>query len=165
MIISIKELKKFTFCVLIPLLLGYLSYLLSRLLSGVDMNTYYYELIKPVFAPPAIIFPIVWNILYVLMGISCYLILSHKRDEMKIRDSMFYYWLQLGLNFLWSILFFGFQLRLTALIDLIILIVIVVIMIKKFKKIKPVATYINIPYLLWLLYAFILNYFIWFINK
>ena len=78
---------------------------------------------------------------------------------------MFYYKLQLVLVFLWSILFFGFNLRLTALIDLIILLIIVIVMILKFYKINKTAAYLNIPYLAWLIYAFFLNYFIWMINK
>lgn len=165
MIISIKELKKFACCVLIPLLVGYLSTLLSKFISGTDVSTYYHELIKPGFAPPSEVFPIVWTVLYILMGISCYLILSHKKDELKVKDAMFYYWLQLGLNFIWSILFFGFQLELTALINLLLLIVVVAIMIYKFYKIRPIAAYLNTPYLIWLVYAFILNYFVWFMNK
>lgn len=165
LIISVKEVKKFIYCVLIPLLVGYLSSLISKFISGVDIITYYHELIKPGFAPPGIIFPIVWTILYILMGTSSYIIISHKKNEMKVKDAMFYYWLQLALNFIWSILFFGFQLRLTALVDLALLIVFVVVMIYKFYKIRPLAAYINIPYIIWLIYAFILNYFIWFINK
>ena len=140
MIISVKEVKKYIYCVLIPLLVGFLSSILSKTICGIDMSTYYHELIKPGFAPPGIIFPIVWTILYI-------------------------YWLQLGLNFLWSILFFGFQLRLTALIDLVLLFVFLVIMVYKFYKVKPIAAYLNIAYILWTIYAFILNYFIWLINK
>ena len=113
--------KKYIYCVLIPLLVGVLSTILSKAISGMDMSTYFNELIKPDFAPPAMVFPIVWTILYILMGTSSYIILSQKKNEYKINDAMFYYWLQLGLNFLWSILFFGLQLRLTALIDLLLL--------------------------------------------
>lgn len=165
MIISVKEVKKFIYCVLIPLLIGYLSSLISEVISGVDVITYYHELIKPGFAPPGIVFPIAWTILYILMGTSSYIILSHKKNEMKVKDVMFYYWMQLALNFVWSILFFGFQLRLTSLVDIALLIVFVTVMIYKFYKIRPLAAYINIPYIIWLIYAFILNYFIWFINK
>lgn len=165
MIISVKEVKKYIYCVLIPLLVGYLSNILSQAISGVDTSTYYHELIKPGFAPPGIVFPIVWTILYILMGTSSYIILSQKKNNSKTKDAMFYYWAQLGLNFLWSILFFGFQLRLTALIDLILLLVFVVIMVYKFYQIKPISAYLNIPYIIWLIYAGILNYFIWFINK
>lgn len=165
MIISVKEVKKYIYCVLIPLLIGYLSNVLAQAISGVDTTTYYHELIKPGFAPPGIVFPIVWTILYILMGTSSYIILSQKKSEAKIKDAMFYYWAQLGLNFLWSILFFGFQLRLTALVDLILLFVFVVVMVYKFYKINKIAAYLNIPYILWIVYALILNYYIWFINK
>lgn len=165
MIISVKEIKKYIFSVLIPLLIGYLSNILAKLISGVDTTTYYHELIKPGFAPSGIIFPIVWTILFILMGTSSYIILSQRKNELKTKDSMFYYWLQLALNFLWSILFFGLQLRLTALIDLILLLVFLVIMVYKFYKIKPIAAYLNIPYILWLIYAGVLNYFVWLINK
>ena len=165
MIISVKEVKKYICCVLIPLLVGFLSSVLSKFICGIDMATYYHELIKPGFAPPGIVFPIVWTILYVLMGTSSYIIFSQKRKEFKVKDAMFYYWFQLVLNFLWSILFFGFQIRLTALIDLILLLVCVVVMIYKFNKIKPLTAYLNIPYILWLAYAIVLNYFVWLMNK
>ena len=153
MIISVKEVKKYIYCVLVPLLVGVLSSMLSKVISGMDMSSYYNELIKPAFAPPGIIFPIVWTILYILMGTSSYIILSQKKHEYKIKDTMFYYWLQLALNFFWSILFFGFQLRLTALIDLVLLLITVLVMVYKFYKIKPI------------IYALILNYYAWFINK
>ena len=165
MIISVKEVKKFIYCVSAPLLIGYLSNILSKLICGVDMITYYHALIKPGFAPLGIIFPVVWTILFTLMGISSYIIMLHKKNKIKVKDAIFYYWLQLGLNFLWSILFFGFELRLTALADLALLIIFVIVMIYKFYKIRPSAAYLNIPYIIFLIYAFILNYFIWFINK
>lgn len=88
-----------------------------------------------------------------------------EKNECKVKDAMFYYWFQMGLNFLWSILFFGFQLRLTALIDLMLLLIFVLAMIYKFYKIKPTSAYLNIPYVFWLIYALVLNYYIWFINK
>ena len=165
MIISVKEVKKYICCVSIPILVGYLSAILAKTISGIDITTYYNELIKPGFAPQGILFPIVWTILYILMGTSSYIILSQKKNESKIKDSMFYYWFQLGLNFLWLILFFGFQLRLTALVDLILLFIFVVVMTYKFYNINPVVAYLNIPYILWLIYAIVLNYFVWFINK
>lgn len=165
MIISVKEIKKYIYCVLIPLLVGYLSSILAQAINGIDTMTYYQNLIKPGFAPPSLVFPIVWIVIYILMGTSSYIILSQNKKETKIKDAMFYYWMQLGLNFLWSIFFFGFQLRLTALVDLILLFVFVIIMIYKFYKIDKIASYLNIPYIIWLFYAMILNYFIWFINK
>ena len=165
MIISIKEVRNFIISILIPLIVGYLSNVLSRLLSGISTSTYYSQLIKPSFAPPAFIFPIVWTILYILMGISSYLILRKGYNLPKVRDAIFYYGLQLVLNFIWSILFFGFGLRFTALIDIIIMILVSIIMISKFSKIDKRSGYINLIYLMWLVYAGFLNYFIWFINK
>lgn len=165
LIISIKEVRNFIISILIPLIVGYLSNTLSNLLAGLSTSTYYSQLIKPSFAPPGILFPIVWTILYILMGISSYKIFKKGYDLPKVKDAMFYYWLQLGLNFIWSILFFGLGLRFTALVDLILLIIVVSIMIYKFGKIDKKAMYLNIPYLIWLLYAFVLNYFTWMINK
>ncbi|MGL4913601.1 MAG: TspO/MBR family protein [Romboutsia sp.] len=165
MIISVKEVINFLISVLIPLIVGFSSSIVTRLLAGVDISAYYSQLIKPGFAPPSFIFPIVWTILYILMGISAYKILKKGYELPKVKDAMFYYWLQLGLNFIWSILFFGLDLRLTSLITLGIIIIVVVVMSIKFFKIDKKAAYLNIPYILWLLYAFALNYFIWMINK
>lgn len=165
MIISVKEVINFLISVLIPLIVGFLSSIVTRLLAGVDTSAYYSQLIKPGFAPPSVIFPIVWTILYILMGISAYKILKKGYELPKVKDAMFYYCLQLGLNFIWSILFFGLDLRLTSLITLGMIIIVVVIMSIKFFKIDKKAAYLNIPYILWLLYAFALNYFIWKINK
>lgn len=165
MIISVKEVINFLISVLIPLIVGFASSVITQLIAGIDTSTYYSQLIKPGFAPPSIVFPIVWTILYILMGISAYKILKKGYELPKVKDAMFYYWLQLGLSFIWSILFFGFDLRLTSLITLAILIIIVITMTIKFFKIDKKAAYLNIPYILWLLYAFVLNYFIWVINK
>ena len=158
MIISVKEIRNFLINIFIPLIIGYLSSILTMIISGTDISTYYLQLTKPSFAPPAFIFPIVWTILYILMGISSYLILRKGYNLPKVRDAIFYYGLQLVLNFIWSILFFGFGLRFTALID-------IIIMISKFSKIDKRSGYINLIYLMWLVYAGFLNYFIWFINK
>lgn len=165
MIISAKDLRNFIICVLIPLIVGFLSGSVSDIISGASNAVSYSELLKPGFFPPAIVFPIVWTVLYTLMGISAYLIYKKGYNSLKVRDASFYYWLQLVLNFIWSILFLGFKLRFTALIDLGLLIIIVIIMIIKFAKVKKRAAYMNLPYVAWLFYAFFLNYVIWSINK
>jgi len=134
-------------------------------MSGSDMQMLYSALTKPSFAPPGIIFPIVWTILYIFMGTSSYLILRKGSNVPRVVDAMFYYGLQLGLNFTWSILFFGFGLRFTAMICLVLLIAVVVIMIMKFSRINKKAGYLNLVQLIWLVYAGFLNYFIWLINS
>lgn len=165
MIISVKEIRNFLISILIPLLVGYSSSKISEYIAGLTTSTYYSQLIKPGFAPPGFVFPIVWTILYTLMGISAYLITKKGYNLYKIKDAMFYYWLQLALNFLWSILFFGLDLRFASLVTIAILIIVLCVMIYKFYKINKISGLMNLPYLIWLVYAFLLNYFIWMINK
>ncbi|MGL5642179.1 MAG: TspO/MBR family protein [Paraclostridium sp.] len=165
MIISTKDVKNFIVSVLIPLIIGFSSNVIAQFLSKTDTSVYYAELIKPGFFPPSYIFPIVWTILYIFMGISAYLISKKGLNSLKVRDAMFYYWLQLGLNFIWSILFFGLGLRFTALIVIGLMIIVVTAMIIKFAKIDKRAAYLNLPYLAWLFYAFFLNYVVWSINR
>ncbi|MDO5010125.1 MAG: TspO/MBR family protein [Intestinibacter bartlettii] len=165
LIISVKEIKKFIICVAIPLLTGLLSSTIAVLLSQTTFEEQYSQLIKPGFAPPTAAYPIVWSILYVLMGISAYIITSSKKSTMKVNDAMFLYYVQLVLNFLWSILFFGLNLRFVAFIESILLTFILAIMIYRFYKIDQRASIINIPYLLWMFFVNFLSYFIWILNK
>ena len=116
------------------------------------------SLIKPVLFPPDILFPIVWSILYLLMTISLF-ITTKKDDELyKI------YFIQLFVNALWSPLFFGLKYYFVSLLWLILLIVLVVIMIYKMMFKNKVAAYLQIPYLIWLLFAFYLNLSIYLLN-
>lgn len=141
--------------ILIPLAVGALSSLFSGNMSYTAFN-------KPSFAPPPSLFPVVWTILYILMGISSYIIYS-SNDSGK-RAALTTYALQLVFNFFWSILFFGFSQYLFAFIWLIALIILIVIMIYQFYKISPLAAYLQIPYLLWCLFAAYLNYAIYTFN-
>ena len=155
MIISIKEVRNFIISILIPLIVGYLSNVLSRLLSGISTSTYYSQLIKPSFAPPSFIFPIVWTILYVLMGISSYGIFSSKSDYIGV--SFWVYALQLALNFFWPIIFFKSQLYTFAFVWILLLICAVALMITMFSKVNKISAYLMIPYLVWCIYAAYLN--------
>ena len=142
--------------ILIPLAVGSLSALLSGNIST------YSTLNKPALSPPGFIFPIVWTILYILMGISSYMIyISNSPDAPK---ALKIYFLQLFFNFCWSILFFGFSQYLLAFLWLVILIILIYIMIKQFYKINPTAAYLQIPYLLWCLFAAYLNFSIYTMN-
>lgn len=133
---------------------------LSALVTGGSMDTYKY-LIKPPLAPPSILFPIVWTILFILMGISSYLIYESGDDNNSLRI----YILQLAINFIWPILFFVLDYRLLSLIWIILLDIVVIIMIKKFYKINKTAAYLQIPYLLWILFATYLNYGFYILNR
>lgn len=119
---------------------------------------------KPWFAPPAIVFPIVWTILYILMGISTYLVCENNTDRKFKKRACFIYLAQLLVNVLWTPLFFRFKLYLLSFFWIILLIVLVGIMIVKFYKIKPLAGYLQIPYILWLIFASILNFSIYLLN-
>ncbi len=142
--------------ILIPLAVGSLSALLSGNMS------IYATLNKPSFSPPSNIFPIVWTILYILMGISAYIIFVSGNENSA--NALKIYALQLFFNFCWSIIFFGLSQYLFALLWLIILIILIIIMIQQFYKINPVAAYLQIPYLIWCIFAAFLNYKIYIMN-
>lgn len=165
MIISVKEIKKFLISIAIPLLVGFLSSTIAILLSKTSFQIQYAQLIKPNFAPSANLYPIIWPILYILMGISAYIITGSNKNTQKINDAMFLYYLQLVLNFLWSILFFGLGLNFVAFIESIILTLISIGMIYKFYKINHKASLLNLPYLMWMIFVNFLSYFIWILNR
>lgn len=151
-----KKISQLIIFIIIPLGLGTLVGFLSGSNSG------YSKFIKPAFAPSGIVFPIVWTVLYILMGISAYLIFNSKNPKSSIALKTYY--TQLLINLLWSFIFFNFRLILLAAIWIVLLITLVIDMILKFKKINKVAGYLQIPYLLWLIFAFILNISIYFLN-
>lgn len=129
---------------------------LSAVLSGNSWG-FYKELSRPPFSPPGIVFPIVWVILYALMGISAYLIEQSKSPEVEKQKALRIYAAQLFLNFLWSIVFFRFELFGLSVIIILTLLFLVALMIYSFYKIEPPAAYLNIPYFLWLVFAAYLN--------
>lgn len=127
---------------------------LASLLTFRNMRAYE-NLAQPPLAPPGWVFPIVWTILYVLMGISAARI-RLSSSPMR-RDALLVYALQLFLNFGWTILYFGFQLRFAAFIWLVVLAGIIVVMIALFAAIDRKAGLLQLPYLLWVLFASYLN--------
>lgn len=139
--------------------------MIAILLSQSSFQIQYAQLIKPDFAPNANVYPIIWPILYVLMGISSYIITSSKKNTQKINDAIFLYYLQLVLNFLWSILFFGFNLRFVAFVESIILTFVLIAMIYKFYKLNKKSAFLNIPYLAWMIFVIFLSYFVWILNR
>ena len=114
----------------------------------------YTDIVKPPLSPPGIVFPIVWTILYILMGIS-YFITAKDNESNKELDQI--YLLQLLVNFLWPIIFFILRMYFTAFLWIILLIILVIVMIKELLKVNKVSGYLQIPYLIWLLFATYLN--------
>ena len=122
----------------------------------------YSSLIQPSLAPPSILFPIVWSILYILMGISYGILESNSLVD---SDINFIYCLQLFVNALWSIFFFVFEWRFFAFLWILLLLVLVIIMIIRFYRKNKIAGFLQIPYLLWTAFATYLNFAIWLLNK
>lgn len=128
--------------------------ILSGVLSSGSMNIYE-ELVRPPFAPPAWLFPVVWTILYALMGVSAYLVYSQQSDLR--RAALVVYAVQLAVNFVWPLIFFNLGAYNFALAWLILLFLLVLAMTVLFFKVRPLAGYLQIPYLIWLLIATYLN--------
>ena len=151
-----SQFKIYAKSILIPVVVGLIIGAITS--SSIEYNT----LIQPVLAPPSILFPIVWTVLYVLMGISYGILESKSLVDSEIN---FIYYLQLFVNALWSIIFFTFKWRLFAFIWLLVLILLVVTMIIKFYNKDKVAGLLQIPYLLWCLFAAYLNLSIYLLNR
>ena len=119
--------------------------------------SWYSALNKPFFSPPNWIFAPVWTILYFLMGVSLFLIWQKGFKNKKSKEALYFFAVQLFLNFIWSILFFGLRSPILGLIDIIALWGVIAITIIKFYKISKPASYLLIPYLLWVSFASFLN--------
>lgn len=125
----------------------------------------YNNLKKPIFTPPAIIFPIVWTILYILMGIAAYRIYMNNKSGKDDKGAYFYYLIQLSINFLWSIIFFNFRLYGISFILIIILLIFIILTTIKFFKLDKTAGLFMLPYILWVMFASVLTFFIWMLNE
>ena len=153
------DIKLLAKCIAIPLLVG----IVAAIISGGGMEVFE-RVNKPPLSPPAWLFPVVWTILYTLMGISSYLILTSGANENQIYKAMTLYGYQLAVNFLWPTFFFNFQWYLFSFFWLVLLWVLVLLMILRFWRIDKRAVYLNIPYLVWLTFAGYLNLGIWWLN-
>lgn len=147
-------------CIVIPLFVGAAASFLTR--GSMEIFS---MAEKPPLSPPAWVFPVVWTILYTLMGISSYLILASDIEESIKEEALRVYGLQLAVNFLWPTFFFNFQWYGFAFFWLLFLWFLVIIMIVRFWKINKVAAYLNVPYLIWLTFAAYLNWGIWRLNS
>ena len=158
--ISLNKIATYAVAIAIPLAVG----LASALLTRGDMDIYQ-ELTKPPLAPPAWLFPIVWSALFILMGISSAMIyIDRKKNMESAKKGLIYYCISLAINFSWSIIFFNLQAAFFALLVLIALIYTVIVTILEYRKVKPIAAYLQLPYLIWILFAAYLNAGIWILN-
>ncbi len=142
------SLKKFLFYVVVTQLIGFIGGML-----GGDASAVYAPLVKPPLSPPALTFPIVWGILYLILGIAAYMI-DREGDNV---GSLRFYWVQIVLNALWSLFFFRLKWFTFAAIWIVLLILLTARLFLQFNKIKKCAALLLIPYLLWLFFALYLN--------
>lgn len=130
---------------------------LSALLSG-NLSGMYEQLKQPPLSPPSILFPIVWTILYALMGAAAYFVWDSVRGSKEERtEALTFYVAQLIVNFFWSIIFFRFEAYWLSVAVIILLDILVIVTMLKFRNINRLSYWLMIPYLIWLLFATYLN--------
>ena len=129
---------------------------LSALITG-DFSSFFLTNKQPPLLPPSWVFPVVWVILYAIMGYSAYRISVASVPDEKKKNALTVYWAQLGVNFLWSIVFFKAELLWGGAVVILILLILIAVMLSLFYKTDKTSAFINIPYLLWVLFATYLN--------
>ncbi len=154
-----SKLKTFLICIAIPLLVGITAGLITNGSMGI-----YEQLQQPPLAPPGRVFPVVWTILYVLMGIASYLVLTSDADHAVKRNALFVYGMQLAVNFIWPILFFSLGWYLFSFAWIILLWVLILVTTAKFLQISTTAGLLLVPYLFWVIFAAYLNLGIYLLN-
>jgi len=154
-----KNSIKLIICITVPLLIGGIS----GFATATSITDWYVGINKPSFNPPNYLFGPVWTTLYILMGISFYMILQTPSTEFR-KKAIAIFCIQLFLNFCWSFIFFKFQLLGLAFIEIIFMWFSILTMIIIFFEINKKAALLQIPYLLWVSFASVLNGSIWFLN-
>lgn len=148
---------------LISLVLPFIAAAIGSFFTFNAIPTWYAGLQKPALSPPNWVFGPVWSALYLMMGISFYIIWTKKTKQNK-DQVIFLYFTQLVLNTLWSIIFFGMKQPFLAFMEIIILWILILLTIVSFSKIAKSAAYLLLPYLLWVSFATYLNFAIWKLN-
>jgi tryptophan-rich sensory protein len=152
------ERKQLLTALAIPLLIGGLSALLTGGMDGFKI------LNKPPLSPPGWIFPVVWTVLYLAMGLASYLVYKSAAPQYKKNNALLFYGLQLFFNFFWSIIFFRWEMYLFAFVWLMVMWILIIITTVKFWDINKIAGYLMVPYLLWVTFAAYLNLGIYILN-
>ncbi len=155
---KIKKYVPYLSSILLALSVGGLSAIFT--IKGMP---YYETQQKPFFSPPEALFPIVWTILYILMGIGAAMVWQSRSPEKG--KALLLYGIQLAVNFFWSVIFFGLHQYFFAFLWLLLLIGLIIRMIQAFGKVNKTAAKLQIPYLLWCCFAAVLNFAVWFLNR
>ncbi len=155
-----NKIKPYVISIAIALSVGALSALFTK-----NSMNIYADIVTPPLAPPGWVFPVVWTILYVLMGISSAMVYTKYTKQPRIKKTgLGVYALSLAVNFFWSIIFFNQRAFLFSLLWLILLWVLILVTILRYRKISKIAAYLQIPYLIWVTFALYLNYMIYILN-
>ena len=150
----------YSIAIAIPMTVGIISAALTK-----DSMDVYGELKSPPLSPPAIVFPIVWSVLFILMGVSSAMIyIDREKNPKAAKTGLAWYAVSLVLNFSWSIIFFNMQAAFFALIVIVALAYSIIRTIFEYRKVKTLAAYLQIPYALWVIFAAYLNGGIWLLN-
>jgi benzodiazapine receptor len=155
------EIMKLVVSIVVCQLAGFIG----SLFTTPSIPTWYTAISKPSFTPPNAVFGPVWTTLFLLMGISAYLIWRKGLQEKNVKLALLIFIVQLGLNVLWSILFFGLHSPFSAFIEIIILWLVILATFFYFIKISKPAGILLLPYLIWVAFAAILNYSLWKLNS
>ncbi|MHC4626132.1 MAG: TspO/MBR family protein [Planctomycetota bacterium] len=138
---------------------------LGSLTTMDSVNTWYADLSRPSFTPPDWVFGVVWPILYVMMGISAFMIWSKGFGRRRVKVALGLFILQLVLNGLWTPIFFGLHMMALALAEITLLWVAIIMTILTFWRISRAAAYLLVPYILWVSFAIALNFALWQLNQ
>jgi len=149
---------------LASIILCQLAGVIGSVFTASSLESWYFLLEKPAFTPPSWVFFPFWTTLYTLMGISLYLVWEKGLQRREVKKGVFLFGLQLGLNTLWSLLFFGLRSPYYAFFEILILWVAILLMMIQFWKISKPASLLLIPYIFWVSLAALLNYQIWILN-
>jgi len=146
------------------IILCQLAGLIGSIFTTPAIPTWYESLKKPFFSPPNWIFGPVWVSLYLLMGISLFVIWQRRENNPQAKKGLILFFIQLILNAFWSVAFFGLRSPLLGLIDIVLLWIAILLTIKSFFGISKTAALLILPYILWVSFAVLLNFSLWILN-
>ena len=149
---------------LISILVCQFTGVLGALFTTPAIPTWYNTLVKPSFVPPNWTFSVVWMLLFLLMGIALYIVWEKGLEKAEVRKAMTVFVIQLFLNIMWSVLFFGLRSPFYGLVGIVVLWVLILVNIWLFYKISRTSGLLLVPYILWVSFAAVLNYSIWVLN-
>ena len=155
-----KAILTYAVCIAVPLLTGAVSALLTK--NSMDI---YAELKTPPLSPPSFLFPVVWTLLYVLMGVGCGMIFEYRKTSKDAEKGLYYYAASLVFNFVWSILFFNLRMFLPSFLWLLMMLYLIVRTVLCYFRVSRPAAYLQIPYMIWVVFAGYLSAGIYFLNR